>query len=123
MTYLRSLFINFIVVLFVNRVIPGVQISTFQDVPNFGADLLFAAIVGFLNSSIFPALFILDLKPSMLKVAIVSFVISFGSYLVLAMMSFGVEIISAGGVIFGGLIVWIGSMVTNYFEYRHTLNP
>lgn len=121
MTYLRSLFVNFLVVLFVNRMIPGVEISTYQQVPNFGADLLFAGIVGFLNASIFPALFIFNFRPTLIKLGLISFIISFGSYTVLSMMSFGVQIISASGVILGGLIVWIASFITNYFEYKHTL--
>lgn len=122
MTYLRSLFINFLVVFFANKVVPGVEISTYQDVPNIGADILFSAIVGFLNSAIFPGLFILNLKPTLLKMGVIGFVISFGSYLMLSMMSFGVQILSAGGVIFAGLLVFIGSFITNYLEYKHTLH-
>ena len=107
---------------FANKVVPGVEISTYQDVPNIGADILFSAIVGFLNSAIFPGLFILNLKPTLLKMGVIGFVISFGSYLMLSMMSFGVQILSAGGVIFAGLLVFIGSFITNYLEYKHTLH-
>lgn len=121
MTYLRSLFLNFLVVFFVNRAIPGVEVSQFQDVPNIGADLLFSFIVGFLNSAIFPALFIFNFRPSVLKIAIPAFIISFGSYIFLSMISFGVEVVSAGGVILGGLIVFIVSVLTNYFELKHFL--
>lgn len=121
MTYLRSLFLNFLVVFFVNRAIPGVEVSQYQDVPNIGADILFSFIVGFLNSAIFPALFIFNFQPTLLKIAIPAFIISFGSYIFLSIISFGVQVISVGGIIVGGLIVWIVSILTNYFELKHFL--
>jgi uncharacterized membrane protein YvlD (DUF360 family) len=70
MNYIRSLFLNFLVVFFVDRVAPGVEISYFEQVPNVGADILFSVIVGFLNASVFPFFVILELELTILQLFI-----------------------------------------------------
>lgn len=119
MTYLRSLFLNFLIVFFVDRIIPGIHVSNFENVPNIGADILFSLIVGFLNASIFFFFALLDLSITNLKLALASFVISFGSFLIIAVVPFGVQILNVWGVIFGGAIVWGVSLLTNYLEWQH----
>ena len=121
MTYIRSLFLNFLVVFFVNDIIPGIHIQYFEHVPNIGADLLFAAIVGILNSLIFPFLRIADLKPTLMKIVIIAFVISFTSYIIIAFVPFGVQATSFGGVVFAGILVWAMAVFTNYLEMKHYL--
>jgi hypothetical protein len=51
MNYLRSFFLNVLIVFFVIRVMPGIKIDFFENVPNIGMDILVSLIVGFLNSS------------------------------------------------------------------------
>jgi len=121
MTYVRSLFLNFLVVFFVNDVIPGITIRYYEDVPNIGADILFAAIVGILNSLIFPFIRVSDLKPTIIKIAVLAFVISFGSYILIAVIPFGVKATSFGGVFLGSLLVFAMSVFTNYLEMKHYL--
>jgi uncharacterized membrane protein YvlD (DUF360 family) len=117
MNYLRSLFLNFLVVFFVDRMIPGIQISQFEDVPNVGADILFSLIVGFLNASIFPFYAIMEIPFSVLKLAIISFFISFGAFTVIAFIPFGVQAVSFWGVLLGGFIVWGTACLCNYLEW------
>jgi len=118
MTYLRSLFINFLIVFFVVKVIPGVILHSFEDAPNIGADILFSVIVGFLNSIIVPALVGLNVTISYLKIAIIGFVISFLSFIIIGIFNIGISA-NVMGIIIGGLLVWIFSYFTNYLELKH----
>ena len=118
MTYLRSLFLNFLIVFFVMKVIPGIEVKSFENVPNIGADLFFSFIVGFLNSIIVPLLVGLDLKASNFKIAIIGFFISFLSFSIIGVFNLGIKA-NFTGVIIGGSIVWICSFFTNYLELKH----
>lgn len=120
MTYLRALFLNFLVVFFVDRAIPGIEVGSYENVPNIGADILFAVILGFLNASIFAALVILGVRVSMMKIAVIGFIISFGAFIIIGFASFGVHTSSFWGGVLGGLIVWCASMFSNYLEMKHS---
>lgn len=121
MTYLRSLFLNFLIVFFVNRVIPGVQIDVFEEVPNVGADLFFSLVVGFLNASVFPFFAVLELHLTRLRIVITNFIISFGAFGIISFVPFGVQVKSFSGFLFAGLIVWVVAYFSNYLEWRHNL--
>ncbi len=117
MNYLRSLFLNFLVVFFVDRMGPGMRIDYYEQVPNIGADILFSAIVGFLNASVFPFLFILELNPTKLKIGIITFIISYTAFVVIAIIPFGVRVESFIGIVVGGFIVWAMAFFTNSLEF------
>jgi uncharacterized membrane protein YvlD (DUF360 family) len=99
--------------------VPGVQVNNFENVPNIGADILFSLIVGFLNASIFFFLVILDLDITKLRLALFSFVISFGAFIVIAIIPFGVQVVNAWGVIIGGIVVWAVAFFSNELEWKH----
>ena len=119
MNYLRSLFLNFLVVFFVDRVSPGVEIIYFEQIPDIGADILFSILVGFLNASVFPFLMILELNPNKLKMAIMTFCVSYGAFIVISMIPFGIQVTNPSGVFVGGTLVWFVAFATNYMEYKH----
>lgn len=119
MNYIRSLFLNFLVVFFVDRVVPGVEITNFEEVPNIGADILFSLIVGFLNASVFPFFAIIELKLTSFKLGLINFIISYGAFIIIAIIPFGVRVVSAWGVIIGGTIVCVTAFFTNYLEWQH----
>lgn len=119
MNYLRSLFLNFLVVFFVDRVVPGVEISDYEQVPNIGADILFSLIVGFLNASIFFFLALMEIKITRFKLALYSFVISFAAFLAIAIFPFGVQVVNGWGFIIGGGVVWFVAYLSNYLEWQH----
>lgn len=119
MNYLRSLFLNFLVVFFVDRVSPGVQITYFEQVPNMGADILFSLLVGFLNASVFPFLMILELKISKLKLAIMTFIISYGAFTIIFLVPFGIQVTGPSGILIGGSLVWLVALFTNFLEWKH----
>lgn len=119
MKYLRSLFLNFLIVFFIDRVAPGIEIANFENVPNIGADLLFALIVGFLNASLFFFLALLEIQITHLKLALMSFIVSFGAFLIIAIVPFGVRVVSPVGILIGGGVVWMMALLTNLLEWKH----
>ena len=87
--------------------------------PNIGADILFALIVGFLNASIFPFHAIMEIPFSIPRLALFSGIISFGAFTVIAIVPFGVHVVNFSGVLVGGFVVWAVSCLCNYLEWRH----
>ncbi len=122
MNYLRSFFLNFLIVFFIDRVSPGLEIDNFENVPNIGADILFALIIGFLNSSIFFFLALLELSITNLKIVVMSFIVSFSAFIIIAIVPFGVRVVSPWGVIIGGGVVWGVALMTNLLEWKHYKN-
>lgn len=122
MNYVRSFFLNFLIVFFIDRVAPGVEIANFENVPNIGADILFALIIGFLNSTIFFFLALLELSITAFKIAIMSFVVSFGAFIIIAIVPFGVRVVNPWGVLVGGGVVWGIALLTNLLEWKHYKN-
>jgi len=123
MTYLRSLFLNFLVVFFVAHSIPGIEVKTYENVPNIGADIIFAVIVGFLNASIFPALVIIGKGVSLGMIALISAIICIVSFFLIGIIDFGVHVSTFWGGFIGALIVWLVSLFANYLEMRHSYRP
>lgn len=118
MNYFRSLLLNFLIVFFVDRVAPGVEISYYEQVPNIGADILFSALVGFFNASVFPFFAILELQTTNFKLALITGFISYLSFILIAIFPFGVSVVNPLGVIVGGTAVWIVAYITNHLEYK-----
>lgn len=118
MTYLRSFVINLIIIFLINRIVPGVEVGTYQQVPNIGADLLFSAIVALLNASVFPVLASAELDPGPRTLAVVTFLISFAAYITIAIFPFGVQAVTPFGVILASTVTWVSGFLTNYFEWR-----
>jgi len=119
MTFLRSLFFNFLVVFFVNRTIPGIEVVNYEGIPDVINDAIFATLVALLNSLIYPAFYILGFTATILRMAIAAFIISFGSFFVLMHIQIGVAASSFSGVFFAGLIVFAMSLFTNVLEQKH----
>ncbi|MBF8262746.1 MAG: hypothetical protein HW387_411 [Parachlamydiales bacterium] len=116
MTYLRSLLISFLIVFFVNRISPGIYITHYQQIPTVMSDIVFCSFVGFLNASVVPCYSILDVRLTTIKIAIANALISYGAFIVIAIVPFGVEVINIAGILVGGSIVWLVSFFANYLE-------
>ncbi|NGX43883.1 MAG: hypothetical protein K1060chlam3_00039 [Candidatus Anoxychlamydiales bacterium] len=119
MTYFKSLIINFLTVFFVNHVIPNVEIDYYSKLPHIGGDLIFAFLVGFLNSLIYPVIVLFKIKSTHLKVGLSSFIISFAAYSIVNILPLGIKITAAGAYIWTSLIVWFVSYLTNHLEIKH----
>jgi len=118
MNYFRSFLLNALIVFFIDRISPGIEITYYEQVPNIGADLLFAMITGFLNASVFPFLAILDLNPTKLKIGIITAIISYSCFIVISIVPFGVNVVSPIGVLFGGTVVWAVAFIANILEFK-----
>jgi len=105
-------------VMIANRMSPGVTIDSYEKVVNIGADLLVSFIIGFLNTLIVPTCISLNVTPTTKKITIFSAIISFGSYIVLALLGHGVKIDAFYGVIIAGSIVTFGSIIVGLFYRR-----
>lgn len=119
MTYFRSFIINFLFVFFIDRVAPGVQILNYESVPEIGADILFSALVGFCNASVFPILSLSGVKITKLKIAVLTFLISFAAFGIISAVSFGIEVVNPVGFFVGGFFVWIVAFFSNYLEWKN----
>ncbi len=122
MNYIRSLFLNFLAVFFVDRIIPGIEIEYFEQIPNIGADILFSIVVGFLNASIFPFFSLFEMKASKVKLALITLVVSYGAYAIITLIPFGIRAVNFTGFFLGGTLVWAMAFFSNYLEWRHDLN-
>ena len=118
MSFIRCLLINFIGIFLINQLAPGIEVGEYERVPNIGADIVFSLILGFLNASVFPLLFILEVGPNPRKIAILTFLLSFAGYIFLAFFSIGIQVVSFSGVLFGGALCWLVGFATNYLEWR-----
>lgn len=118
MNYFRSLFFNFLAVMVMARMSPGLEISIYDKVPNFGGSLFFAFIVGLLNASVFPLLFIFSITPTKAKIAIPTGILSYVSFFFVYFMPVGVRALSFWGVLLGGSVTWAVAYITNYLEWH-----
>ena len=118
MNYLKSLFFNFLTVFFANHLLPGIEVVKQSKLPHIGGDLLFAIVLGFLNSLIFPVLKVMDQKISVGRIAITASVLSFAAYAVLKFAPLGIEIKTVEGYLLAAGFVGAGGFLTNYLEMK-----
>ena len=116
MNYYFSLFVNFLAVFFLTRYAPGVA-AAYSETSSLGSDLLFAAIIAFFNASVCPFLILIEVLPTRIKLAILTAIVSFGGFTLIAIIPYGFQP-DVGGVVFGGGLTWLVAFLTNYFELR-----
>jgi len=121
MNYLKSLFFNFLTVFFANYLLPGIDVIHQTKLPLIGGDLLFAIVIGFLNSIIYPVLKVLDQKINIGRIALTAGSIAFGAYTILKFAPLGIEIKSVEGYLLAAIAVASGGFLTNFFEMRRSL--
>lgn len=121
MTFLRSLFFNFLLVFFLNRVIPGIEVTSFETLPNIGADLLYSFLLGLLNASIFFFVAAFFSKVSLQAIVITAFIVSFGGMGIIAGISHGIAITSFLSYFIASFFIWLGSCFTNYLEWKNAV--
>ena len=120
MTFFRSFSLNFLAIFFVDRVVPGIEITYFEQVPDVGADFLFSIALGFCNAAVFPILSCTEFQISKGKLALITAIVTFGGFGIIAASSFGIQILNAGGFFFGGGLVWLIAFISNYFEWKYS---
>jgi hypothetical protein len=111
--FIVCFFFNFVFVMIANRISPGIVITDYENVVNIGADLMYAFFIGLFNSLIVPICIALNVVPTIRKIIIFVSIISFGSYIIISLIDYGIKVSAFYGVIIAGLIVSLGSIVTN----------
>jgi hypothetical protein len=94
-------------------------VTSYEQVPNIGADLLFAMIVGFLNASVFFFLVLMEATVTRFKLAVMTAAISWIAFLIISVIGFGVQVETFFGFIIGGAFVWLVAYVSNFLEWKH----
>lgn len=122
MLYLKHFLTGFFIVFFVNYLLPGVDVISQSKIPHLGGDLLFAAILGLLNSIVYPLLRAFDRNATMIRAAVVLFIVNFLSYALLKLLPFGVYVTSVQGYFTASLAVSVGSILLAYAQFRRLRN-
>ena len=117
--YLKSLFFNFLTIFFANHILSGIEVTNQTKLPHIGGDLIFAIVLGFLNSLILPILKLVDRQISAPRIALISIILNFSAYAILKLAPIGIEVSSVEGYIFASTMVSLGSFLTNYLEMKH----
>jgi len=118
MNYLKNLAINFLVVFFSDHILPGIEVTNQTKLPHLGGDLIFAFVLGLLNSLIYTTLKMLHGQVSGLKIAIVCLILNFAAYAVVKFIPIGVQVLTVEGYVLAAATVSISSFLTNFFEMR-----
>lgn len=120
MKYLKNFLICFFIVFFVNYLFPGIDIVNQSKLPHIGGDFTFAAILGLLNSLLYPALFAIDRQSTILRLSVVTFILNFLAYALLKLLPFGVYVTRIEGYLTASSAVSFGSIILNYIQFKKT---
>ncbi len=118
MNYLKCLVINFLTVFFADHILPGLNVTSQTRLPHIGSDLIFAAILGLLNSLIHPVLKLIRQDVTVLRIAMIALILNFAAYGIIRWVSIGIEVQSVEGYILASCVVSLGSFLSNYFEMK-----
>lgn len=118
MSYLKSLFFNFLTVFFANHILPGIQVVSQTKLPHLGADLPFAFALGLLNSLIYPVMKLIKVRISLLRIAMVALLLNLVVYAIVKFFPIGIDL-TMEGYLFAAVVVSLGSFLTNYLEMKH----
>ena len=118
MSYLKSLFFNFLTVFFANHILPGIEVVSQTKLPHLGGDLPFAMFLGLLNSLIYPVLRLMDQRSNVLRIGMIALVMNFSAYALLKILPIGIHVSSVEGYLLASLIVSGASFLTNFLEMQ-----
>jgi uncharacterized membrane protein YvlD (DUF360 family) len=119
MNYLKSLFFNFLAAFFANHVLPGIDVISQTKLPHIGGDLLFAILLGFINSLIYPILKLVQQPASFIRIAAVALIVNFVGYAILKFVpTVGIKISSIEGYALAAAVTTIASALTNFLEMK-----
>ena len=110
MFFIFRLLINALVIFFVSHAFDSI---TLRD--GVFAPILFAFVLGVINSVIRPILIILTFPITVLTLGIFTLVINSFTFWLASLLSYGIHIESFAAAFWGGGIVWLFSYFTNLF--------
>ena len=101
--------INAIALLLLTELLAGFHVDTFYHA------LIAALVLGLINAIIRPILIILTLPVNLLTLGLFTFVVNAGMILLMGTIVKGVEIEGFWTALAGAIILWLVSVITNYF--------
>ncbi len=110
---LVRLFLLSFIILGVAHAIPGIEVKS------YAAAVLFCLVLGLMNTLLRPFLLILSLPITMLTLGLFAFLVNALTFWLASLLSFGVQITTFGGALFGGGIVWLASIFINQGIWIH----
>jgi uncharacterized membrane protein YvlD (DUF360 family) len=120
MNYLKSFFLNFLVVFFAVHVLNGVDVTTPTKLPHLGSDIPFALVLGLLNSLIEPVFAFAFRPATVFRLLLTAFALNFGIFALVKFISkIGIDISSVEGYLSVSAAVAVASFLTNYLEMKH----
>ncbi len=119
MNYFKSLSFNFLIVFFADHILPGINVTNQTRLPHIGGDLIFAVVLGLLNSLIFPVLRLIRQEATALRLALIAIILNFAAYAIIKLIPIGIVVESVEGYVIVAAVVTLGSFFTNYFEMKH----
>jgi len=114
MRYLKCLLFNFLIVFFVDYLVPGIDVVDQTKIPHIGGDLLFAGSLGLLNALAFPALRLIRKSSGGVQLAIFLLILNFAAFGLLKIIAMGIFITSLQGYLIAVFVVSLGSFFLNY---------
>ncbi|HSX10909.1 MAG TPA: phage holin family protein [Chlamydiales bacterium] len=120
MYYLKTLFFNFLVVFFANHILPGIEVSDQTKLPHIGGDLIFAVVLGGLNTLIYPVLKLVRHDANLLKIGLVALILNFAAYAIVKLLPIGIHVMCVEGYVFASAVVAIASFIMNFLEMKHS---
>lgn len=122
MYFLKILFFNFLIVFFANHILPGIEVTSQTKLPHIGGDLIFAAVLGALNSSIFPILKLVRQEAKAIRIAMVALILNFAVYAIVKLLPIGISVMTVEGYLLVSCVVAVGSFLTNFLEMKHSVS-
>ncbi len=109
MSFIIKLILNSIIILAVAHFVPGILVQSFS------AAIFFAIILGVVNVLVRPLLVLLTLPLSILTLGLFTLIVNAFTFWLASLLSFGVSIETFAAAFWGGLLVWIATMIINRF--------
>lgn len=119
MYYLKILLSNFLIVFFADYLLPGIEVTKQTKIPHIEGDLLFALVLGFFNSMIFPLLKVMEKGASLSRIALTALILNFAVYGIVTLLPLGIHFANIEGYLIVSAVVTVGGFLTNFFEMKH----
>ncbi len=123
MRFVRNFVICFLIVFFVNYLLPGIDVVNQTKIPHIQGDLIFSLSLGLLNALILPLLGFFDGYLTKPRIAIATLILNFAAYAFLKILPLGIFVTTIQGYILASLIISIACFILHYMEMKRRSSP
>ncbi len=119
MRFVKNVVICFLIVFFVNYLLPGIDVVNQTKIPHIRGDIIFSVSLGLLNALVIPLLSLFDGYLTKPRVAIATLILNFAAYAFLKLLPLGVFVTTAQGYITSALVTSVACFILHYMEMKH----